>query len=317
MSDDLNKIDLDNNGIDDEIDDLKEDLEEMQEELQERIEKLTLSQRSKSIGAISGLMQENMTQLVSFAGVLYLLTRLIAISGRSAPTALSFLSAQGISQTVTGAIVQALPILLLAGATGFTITAITNITDKPASKNSRIWSSVVAWFLVATVVPSPLAWNGAVAVVAFAAAGVLIAYTAVATWTNNLEDWPHPFQFLILYFGLVMAVQLVADDQVWLAPERLQIVSSADALIAVQGVEKGDQASTLVGYVLDGNGDDWVSILLEQPRIVLRVKSDTILQRSVCRLPNSNREVPPLFVSLTQRFQSEKTRRIEDVVPLC
>ena len=159
--------------------------------------------------------------------------------------------------------------------------------------------------------------DGAVAVVAFAAAGVLIAYTAVATWTNNLEDWPHPFQFLILYFGLVMAVQLVADDQVWLAPERLQIVSSADALIAVQGVEKGDQASTLVGYVLDGNGDDWVSILLEQPRIVLRVKSDTILQRSVCRLPNSNREVPPLFVSLTQRFQSEKTRRIEDVVPLC
>ena len=40
MSDDLNKNDLDNNGIDDEIDDLNEDLEEMQE----RIEKLTLAQ---------------------------------------------------------------------------------------------------------------------------------------------------------------------------------------------------------------------------------------------------------------------------------
>jgi hypothetical protein len=33
MSDYLNKKDLDNNGIDDEIDDLKEDLEEMQEEI--------------------------------------------------------------------------------------------------------------------------------------------------------------------------------------------------------------------------------------------------------------------------------------------
>ena len=34
MSEELNKKDLDNNGIDDEIDDLKEELEEMQEELQ-------------------------------------------------------------------------------------------------------------------------------------------------------------------------------------------------------------------------------------------------------------------------------------------
>ncbi|MEY3101717.1 MAG: hypothetical protein RL435_863, partial [Actinomycetota bacterium] len=34
-------------------------------------------------------------------------------------------------------------------------------------------------------------------------------------------------------------------------------------------------------------------------------------------LPNSNREVPPLFVSLTQRFSGEKQRAIEDVVPLC
>ena len=177
--------------------------------------------------------------------------------------------------------------------------------------------SIVAWFLVATVVPSPFSWNRAVALVAFFAAGILIIYTAISAWTNNLDDWPHPFQFLIFYFALVAGTQLVADDQVWLAPERLQIISSSENLVAVQGVEKGDQASTLVGYVLDGNGDDWVSILLEEPRIVLRVKGERILQRSVCRLPNSNREVPPLFVSLVQRLSGEKSRAIEDVVPLC
>lgn len=309
--------DRDNNGIDDEVDELREDLEELQEELQEKIEKLSLVDRSRTIGTLAGLLQENMTQIVSFGGVLYLLTRLIAISGRSAPTALSFLDAQGISKTVTGAIVQALPILLLTAATGFTITALINVSEKPVTKNSRVWISVIAWFLVATVVPSPLAWNGAVAFVAFFAAGVLILYSAVSAWTNNLDDWPHPFQFLILYFALVAGVQLVADDQVWLAPERFQIVSTEENLVAVQGVEEGDQASTLVGYYLDGNGDDWVSILLEEPRIVLRVQADSILQRSVCRLPNSNREVPPLFVSLTQRLSGEKSRAIEDVVPLC
>lgn len=298
--------DLDKNGVDDVVDEIREDLE-----------KLTLAQRSRTIGTLAGLLQENMTQIVSFGGVLYLLTRLIAISGRSAPTALSFLDAQGISKTVTGAIVQALPILLLTAATGFTITALINVSEKPVMKNSRVWISVVAWFLVATVVPSPLAWNGAVAFVAFFAAGVLILYSAVSAWTNNLDDWPHPFQFLILYFALVAGVQLVADDQVWLAPERFQIVSTAENLVAVQGVEKGDQASTLVGYYLDGNGDDWVSILLEEPRIVLRVQADSILQRSVCRLPNSNREVPPLFVSIMQRISGEKERAIEDVVPLC
>lgn len=309
--------DRDNNGIDDEVDEIREDLEELQEELQEKIEKLSLAERSRTIGTISGLLQENMTQIVSFGGVLYLLTRLIAISGRSAPTALSFLDAQGISKTVTGAIVQALPILLLAGAIGFTITALINVSDKPVTKNSRVWISIVAWFLVATVVPSPFSWNRAVALVAFFAAGILIIYTAISAWTNNLDDWPHPFQFLILYFALVAGTQLVADDQVWLAPERLQIISSSENLVAVQGVEKGDQASTLVGYVLDGNGDDWVSILLEEPRIVLRVKSDSILQRSVCRLPDSRREVPPLFVSIAERFEDQKQRAVEDVVPVC
>ena len=127
--------DRDNNGIDDEVDEIREDLEELQEELQEKIEKLSLAERSRTIGTISGLLQENMTQIVSFGGVLYLLTRLIAISGRSAPTALSFLDAQGISKTVTGAIVQALPILLLAAAIGFTITALINVSEKPVSKN--------------------------------------------------------------------------------------------------------------------------------------------------------------------------------------
>ena len=309
--------DRDNNGIDDDVDEIREDLQELQVELQEKIEKLSIADRSRTIGAISGLLQENLTQIVSFGGVLYLLTRLIAISGRSAPTALSFLDAQGISKTVTGAIVQALPILLLAAATGFTITALINVSDKPVMKNSRVWISIVAWFLVATVVPSPLSWNGAVAFVAFFAAGILILYTAISAWTNNLDDWPHPFQFLILYFALVAGTQLVADDQVWLAPERMQIISSSENLVAVQGVEKGNQASTVVGYYLEGNGDDWVSILLDQPRIVLRVKSDSILQRSVCRLPNSKREVPPLFVSIVQRFEGQKQRAVEDVVPLC
>jgi len=90
--------DRDNNGIDDEVDEIREDLVELQEELQEKIEKLSLAERSRTIGTLTGLLQENMTQIVSFGGVLYLLTRLIAISGRSAPTALSFLDAQGISK---------------------------------------------------------------------------------------------------------------------------------------------------------------------------------------------------------------------------
>ena len=308
--------DRNGNGVNDEVDEIRENLEELQEELQEKIEKLSLTERSRTIGTISGLLQENMTQIVSFGGVLYLLTRLIAISGRSAPTALAFLDAQGISKTVTGAIVQALPMLLLAGATGFTITAIINVSEKPVTKNSRVWISVVAWFLVATVVPSPLAWNGAVALVAFSAAGLLILYAAVSAWTNNLDDWPHPFQFLILYFGLVAGVQLVADDQVWLAPERIQVVSSSENLVAVQGVEKGNQASTLVGYTLEA-GDPWTTFLLEEPRIVLKLQTSSILQRSVCRLPNSNREVPPLFVSLSERISGEKRRAVEDAVPLC
>ena len=111
-------------------------------------------------------------------------------------------------------------------------------------------------------------------------------------------------------------MQLVADDQVWLAPERIQVVSSSENLVAVQGVEKGNQTSTLVGYTLEA-GDPWTTFLLEEPRIVLKLQTSSILQRSVCRLPNSNREVPPLFVSLSERISGEKRRAVEDAVPLC
>ena len=61
--------DRDKNGIDDEVDEIREDLEELQEELQEKIEKLSLAERSRTIGTITGLLQENMTQIVSFGGV--------------------------------------------------------------------------------------------------------------------------------------------------------------------------------------------------------------------------------------------------------
>ena len=65
-----NPYEIPGNGIDDDVDEIREDLQELQVELQDKIEKLSIADRSRTIGAISGLLQENMTQIVSFGGVL-------------------------------------------------------------------------------------------------------------------------------------------------------------------------------------------------------------------------------------------------------
>ena len=272
--------------------------------------------RGNQWGAIAELAKGSGSQVAGGAGVLYILTRLIAVSGRSAPTALSFLDAQGISKTVTGAIVQALPFLLLTAATAATVFLLGSPLTGRISRSPRVWFSVAAWFLVVAAVPSPIASNAVVAVVAYVSSFLTIGYSALLAWMGWPKSWSSPVKALIISLAFVAGVQLLFDNQLWLAPERLAVSTSLATTDATADATIKDQPSNLVGYVLTAD-NNWTSVLLEQPRIVVRLPNNSIVQRSVCRLGEGDRERPPLLVTLIKKLFGENGRRVEDAVPLC
>ena len=267
-------------------------------------------------GALAELAKGSGAQIASAAGVLYILTRLIAVSGRSAPTALSFLDAQGISRTVTGAVVQALPFLLLTAATAATVYLLGSPLTGKISKSPRVWFSAAAWFLVVAAVPSPIASNGIVATAAYVTSFLTITYTAFVAWQGWPKNYPSPVKLLGISLALVAGTQLLLDNQLWLAPERLAVSTSLATTDATADATIKDQPSTLVGYVLTAD-NNWTSVLLEQPRIVVRLPNTAIVQRSVCRLGAADRERPPLLITLIRKISNDQARRVEDAVPLC
>jgi hypothetical protein len=211
----------------------------------------------------------------------------------------------------------------------------------------RMWAwlyvvGTMLWALLLATVPSPIGEDGfsvaaqIIAIVAIILAVVRGLYGAIGKRPSlgapNIKWQAYWALLWLAVAGSLLLVSHVAlDRRLWLPPERITVPASiehttsntsartaapsesGDATSAgVTGQQDGTALSqpqdSIVGYVLKADAE-WTAVLLEQPRVVVRLKTSEIIDRTVCRL--TPRSLPPsALLQLVGRQQ-------RDVTPPC
>jgi hypothetical protein len=221
--------------------------------------------------------------------------------------------------------------------------------QEPANDGERLLRAAlyvvgtILWALLLTAVPSPLGYDTfsltaeAIALVAVALAVARGGYARrkkkpelgglQVSWRTY---WALPW--LAMGAGLLLLSHVALDRQLWLPPELITVPASIERIglsakaqtsrpenggqvsggaIEPQANEVGGQPQdSIVGYVLRAD-EEWTTILVERPRVLLRLDSSKIVDRTVCRL--AARSLPPsaLMQLLGGRYQDR------DVTPPC
>lgn len=203
-------------------------------------------------------------------------------------------------------------------------------------------AGTVLWALVLTTVPSPLgydAFSWAAEIIALLALLLAIArggYGAskklpqLGSLQLSLRIY-WSLAWLVASASLLLLAHVALDRQLWLPPELITVPASVDRsgppAGAAAGVGTGVAASagapqldggdaqgqpqdSIVGYVLKAD-DQWTTVLLERPRVVLRLASDEIIDRTICRVA-ARRLPPPALKHLVGDRDQDR-----DVTPSC
>lgn len=211
----------------------------------------------------------------------------------------------------------------------------------------RMWAGLyvvgtVLWALLLTTVPSPIGEDR------FSIAAQFIAIVAIilavvgglygAIWKRPSLGAPNirwqaywALLWLAVAGGLLLLSHVALDRRLWLPPERITVPASIEhttsntgartvapgegggaTIAGVTGQQDGgalgQPQDSIVGYVLKADAE-WTAVLLEQPRVVVRLKTSEIVDRTVCRL--TPRSLPPsALLQLAGRQQ-------RDVTPPC
>jgi hypothetical protein len=216
-----------------------------------------------------------------------------------------------------------------------------------SNDDRRLWTGLyvagtILWALLLTTVPSPIGEDGFsivaqfIAIVAIVLAVVGGLYGARGkrlslgapsiTWRGY---WA--LSWLAVAGGLLLLSHVALDRRLWLPPERITVPASIKHTTSntgartvapgesggatIPGVTEqqdggalGQPQDSIVGYVLKADAE-WTAVLLEQPRLVVRLKTSEIVDRTVCRL--TPRSLPP---SALLQFRG---RHQQDVTPPC
>lgn len=238
-------------------------------------------------------------------------------------------------------------LLAAAGATGIVLQRTLvkwamDDKDSPSDDERRVWSGLyvvgtILWTLVLTTVPSPLG-EDPFSLAAHFIASVALVLAFVGGLYGVIRKRPElgalqikwQTYWALLWLGLAGSLLLLShvalDRRLWLPPERITVPASIEAIAPATGAgtpAQGENGSvteqqvgnvlgqpqdSIVGYVLQAD-QEWTTILLEEPRVVVRLATSEIIDRTVCRL--AERSLPP---SALLQFVGRQQR---DVTPPC
>jgi hypothetical protein len=220
-------------------------------------------------------------------------------------------------------------------------------TESLSDDERRVWTGLyvvgtILWALMLTTVPSPLGEDrfspaaqliGSVAVILAFVAGL---YGAIrkrpefgAPQFKRQTYWALPW--LAVAGSLLLLSHVALDRRLWLPPERITVPASIEEIAAATGTgtparggsggataaggtgqQVGDVVDqpqdSIVGYVLKAD-QEWTTVLLDEPGVVVRLPTSQIIDRTICRL--AARSLPPsALLQLAERPQ-------RDVTPPC
>jgi hypothetical protein len=194
-----------------------------------------------------------MTLLLSLGLSSLLLMKLLLASHYKTSTALILLQEAGAAQVIMGQLLSLLPMLLMGtGAVGFVYaTGQTRTTARKVAQAASICILGIGLLL--------LPWSASILW------GVL--WIGFLIWAaRRAQD--RFIRGAVTGIAAVFLVVLLIDDHVWLPPESLDVRAR----------------DPMVGYVVGDQGG-WTTILGEAHREVIKVQTESLVSRRVCRLP--------------------------------
>jgi ribosomal protein L40E len=222
-----------------------------------------LQKRREGIGAFAG---KHTGLIVSLGLSSVVLMKVLLVAHYKTSTALTLLQEAGAAQVIMGQLLTLLPMLLMGiGVAGFVYAP-----GQPGTTHRKIAKVTSLCILGLGVLL--LSWQVAILY------GVLL--TGVLVWAAR-RDESRFVQGVAVGIATTFLVALLVDDHVWLPPEALEVRAR----------------DSLVGYVVGDQGG-WTTIMGEAHREVLKVRTDSLVSRRVCKLPALiQRNWSPLDVS--------------------
>jgi hypothetical protein len=186
--------------------------------------------------------------------------------------ALGVLQAADPGSVLLGLVASFLPYLLFTGALALAMLA-------ASSESALVTRALAIVASLASLLITP-AW---IALVLLLLLGVVL----TARWlqqrsslrTGKCATWRRDWRDILLASQLVAVALYLVAPGMWLPPERIALTSGV----------------TEVGYVLNVDSE-WTSALREGDRVLLRLPTDTVMAREVCRLrPWPSPTIPQLI----------------------
>lgn len=209
-----------------------------------------LQKRPEGIGAFA---KKHVTLLVSLGLSSLVVMKLLLASHYNTSTALTLLQEAGAARVIMGQLLSLLPMLLMGtAAVGFVYA-----TGQARTTARKVAQIVSACILGVGVLLLP--WSAAIYW------GVL--WVGLLIWVAR-RGADRFMRGTIAGIAVAFLIVLLIDDHVWLPPESLEVRTR----------------DPIVGYVVGDQGG-WTTILGEAHRQIIRVRSESLVSRRVCRLP--------------------------------
>jgi len=219
--------------------------------------------------------------------------RVLVVTRGDIPTALAVISTAGVATVIVNTVLSTLGGIALLIAYGILVISIAPLhTPKWSMARSTLFmATILIGFLLAPIDTLPGTFG---IFLLLAVLGFLNQRSLKRPSTRRIRT--PPAGLTIFTLGLVLGYLLIWQA-LWLAPVWLP----AESVHTKTG--------KIIGYVLSDSGD-WVSVLTEEDRLVVRMKANTIESRTICQvaLPPGAPRQPTLPQELSKKHWKEPPR---------
>ncbi|MCU1693897.1 MAG: hypothetical protein JWM64_2988 [Frankiales bacterium] len=207
-------------------------------------------------------VEKHLGLVLTLSGTLLLITRVYIAGGRETGTSLALLRSAGLLPTVLGVVTTLLPALAVVVASGTALLALHDLlTGRRPGRG--LLAAAVAVVACAFVPVEPGTLARAAALLALPVLSLL-----------GVRGFPRALSLWAAAVVGVVGVNVLTTSAMWLPAERIT-VTGADGTPVVH-----------VGYVLQEGGV--LQVLNHAPRLVLQLKNDTVTERVLCRLQETD-----------------------------
>lgn len=192
----------------------------------------------------------------------FMIIKVLGIANGNAETAIAVMSSVGVAQVTLGVVVASYGLLLLVWIYWLVWWGV-----EAGFRHQSIWPSLIMVALVSVAVFALDSIFLGIVMLAGSVGTIVGARFLMSSFTHRGRTI---MRSLFAFVGITGFLVFMSFSGQWLPTE-------------VVVTDESDMTSELVGFVLNDSGP-WVSVLTEEGRSVVRLRSESIVERKICTL---------------------------------